>query len=106
MRWGYRIKRKIVNAILVCIIVIVIFCGIPILAFAGVLSLLNQFSDFGFGEAMWLGITGSDRVFDSIPYPILIFLVFYSILMSKVDIWLILMVFSIALWIVLKKKRI
>lgn len=95
----------IVLAVLIFIVTFVSICSIYLLGMAWILTMTERFSEFGYSAALWDGIIGSDRVNNLLPIPITLFLIFYTYVISRIDTRLILIVFLLVVWAVIRIRR-
>jgi len=95
----------IVIAVLIFIVMIVSICSIYLLGMAWILTMTERFSEFGYSAAMWDGIITSDRVNNLLPIPIILFLIFYTYVFRGIDTRLILIVFLLVVWVLIRMKN-
>jgi hypothetical protein len=91
--------------VLIFIVAIVSICSIYFVGMAWILNKTEQFIDFGYSAALWDGFITSDRVNHLLPIPIILFLIFYTYVFRGIDTRLILIVFLLVVWVVIRRKN-
>lgn len=91
--------------VIIFIVAIVSFCGIYFFGTVWILTMTEQFSDFGYGAAIWDGIFTSERIYNLFPNPVILFLIFYTYVISMIDTRLILIAFLLVVWVTIRRRR-